>query len=418
MAPVWRQDASYSKSTMRDFFLFSGLLRWGSVLLLALSLSSCQREKERSGESQILKLGVDNRVEIGAHTLEGPNDIQHVSRVILYVFDGTDPESECVAREEVNWSFAAQAVQGSGTQNQVYQVKFPGFVNENRYTLLAVGLDEGVEVGLKGELQFQGNNSTRTYGLPGAITYGTTLAQANAVLQTGCRVSDIACSELYAGFCQVQGGDFLSSGSRDSIVLNRRVAGVMAYLKEVPAQYKGQDVGSVRVMLGSAQNTSVPLLRKDNQQGIFLDYIDSPSDEPGSEVLLEFHAVDYPLDTGEIRTLSKGVFVLPFLPSGPRTLLLQVLDREGNLIHEFSLLDPTFQDGAVYTPQRYPLVANHFYSLGSASHPVDLLDYQFEFSIQLDSVWDEYYGGNLGEDPFQGIGVDEEWGGHDAGNIL
>ena len=79
-------------------------------------------------------------------------------------------------------------------------------------------------------------------------------------------------------------------------------------------------------------------------------------------------------------------------------------------------------------PYYYPLLADHFYSIGhrnlapdgstlpeEGDEPIDLTA-AVELEIRIDPFWNEYYGGEIGDaDP--GVGLDPDWGDHPAGNL-
>ena len=66
----------------------------------------------------------------------------------------------------------------------------------------------------------------------------------------------------------------------------------------------------------------------------------------------------------------------------------------------------------------YPIRANHFYRMGKHDKPIDLSGQTSDIYIEIDAVWDEYYGGAMdnGSVP-PGLGIDKEWGEHDGGTL-
>lgn len=79
-------------------------------------------------------------------------------------------------------------------------------------------------------------------------------------------------------------------------------------------------------------------------------------------------------------------------------------------------------------PLYYPILANHFYSIGSClfaedgscltdDTPIDLQEEgKVEITVCIDDCWNEFYGGAIGS-PCPGLWVDPEWGEHDAGEL-
>ena len=67
----------------------------------------------------------------------------------------------------------------------------------------------------------------------------------------------------------------------------------------------------------------------------------------------------------------------------------------------------------------YPLRANNFYRIGSDSKPIDLSGGTGYIYVEIDPVWDEYYGGSLDDNtPNNGTTIDNEWGQHPGGNLI
>lgn len=86
--------------------------------------------------------------------------------------------------------------------------------------------------------------------------------------------------------------------------------------------------------------------------------------------------------------------------------------------------------GEGYDCDYYPVLANHFYSIGRRCFspdgsilpdgddvPMDLKDgTEADIVIKLDPFWNEYYGGEIG-DAGPGLGLDPEWGEHPGGYL-
>ena len=145
--------------------------------------------------------------------------------------------------------------------------------------------------------------------------------------------------------------------------------------------------GKVAVMLYADQNRSVPVLKRIWQEPFFTDYIDSPltsSGDVNNRCLLK---MDVTNESGEWKTNSQSVYVLP-IPAPEYnntvnyTLAVVVYNQEeeiiatkraalagnGELIFNTELGTGIVDDESFY---RYPIVANRFYYLGYAAEPLN-----------------------------------------------
>lgn len=255
---------------------------------------------------------------------------------------------------------------GLSTKEQTYKVVYEGFQASKVYTFLAIGLD---------------NTSGATYGLPNAIqanpTSGTLLKDANALLAAGKGRTDIAGSELFAGFSQLTTN--ILNGGTGHVDLYRRVAGVIGYFKNIPTQIGGVDVSALHIELYTIQNKSVPLIKRDSN-----DYIMGPmSSDPNDKIIVNIPKSAFV--TGG--TTIKGSYILPIPAPVPTdkdyTLQVVLVDASGTPLYTHKVrLSP---DGEVSEtnggtgiivptndPYRFPIITNHFYSIGTQASPIDL----------------------------------------------
>ena len=152
-----------------------------------------------------------------------------------------------------------------------------------------------------------------------------------------------------------------------------------------------------------------------------------------------------PENTAHPNALLKGVFVMPQqanVPAGTgsmsetydKTLYLVLLGYDSTLRREIALAWRPIRlagtGAGAYDPLYYPLLANHFYSIGDrrfsiqggiptleADSPVDLRDEtSASLVIQLDPWWNEYYGGEIGN-PMPGVTLDPAWGENPGGEL-
>lgn len=330
------------------------------VLLIQLLLTGCASsgdefpaDSEKEAQEILVNFIADHRVDTRT-SLVGSDPVQHVTYVQLYVFKhmGQD-DAVCIASKNVQWE---QNV--GSTAAQAYN--FDADLQSNAtYTFLAVGLDEAAKSGGKG--------SDLTYGLPEAITLGTLLSQASAVLASGRTTEDIAQSELFAGSATFT----FSQGSNKivNISLSRRVAGLMLYIKNLPSNTERVDV-----TLYQEQNTAVTLIPKNGGE----DYGWKADGSLSGSTLLSIPSANISHGQAE-----KGVYLLPVaVPSSVATLRLKVYDTEGQCIYDKAIHDNRYIS--------FPLLANHFYRIGTKDEPVDFNDPK-PVQLIVDASWEDIY---------------------------
>lgn len=224
--------------------------------------------------------------------LPGSQNVQHATRVALYVFKHNDANvtdtlgakytGNCLSFDDIEWELQedhdiANAMDG-GTSTKTQRVKLPDDweISESNsekwnatYTFLAVGSDETGT--LEGEeYDFDNNNATATYGLDGLDSYfnDKTLGECYAELAKDKTVDDIHGSELFAGTLTCKG----SALGGKVVNLYRRVAGVKGYFRRIPETVGVDTVNELRVVYFNSQATSVPYFKRWPQGGIFSDY--------------------------------------------------------------------------------------------------------------------------------------------------
>ena len=308
---------------------------------------------------------------------------QHTTDVFLYIFQGTGSDATCVACENVGWSehFSSKLPVTTEDSQMPYEIQYDGFLYNVRYTLLAVGLSKDAKT---------------VYGFPGAIEKGkTTLGEAKAELAEGQTCDGINRSEIYVGTAEFTP----LSGEEVTVNLWRRVAGVAGYFKNVPRSIGEKDVAALRIALYDKQYTALPLLERE-QAPVFKDYIDSRTKDEDGDVLVYIPVMEFGTD----KEVSGGAYVLPApAPSGTGnwTLRIELVDATGEVLYsrraklpEGDGLDPGITGGGTgiidtESAYRFPIVANHFYALGSPGNPIDLQGQGLDILITIDPTWRE-----------------------------
>ena len=349
--------------------MINNLMRcWSVAIVSLLLLAGCSKEDsleemtgvENGGEVTLIFTASSGITTSSRTVLPGSENAQHVTDVQLYIFD---PTGSCVASENVGWTehFTTGGGQLPTTTAELhYRVKYkctPG----TTYTFLAVGRD--------------GTSST-TYNFPDAITAGTSLNGLNATLGTGVDWKNMRESEFFTGKTELTP---TLSGLTGKVDLYRRVAGVMGWFTNVPTA-----ATTIQIVLYQNQNKSVPLLPIE-QSPIFKDFVDDKITEGTGNVLVEI-----PVTVGHSNTdrFSKGSYVLPVaappaVDSTDYTLKVLVMDAGNNILStrrvklkaDDSLDSSTGSGTGIIDTEgayRFPIIANHFYGVGTALAPVDL----------------------------------------------
>lgn len=336
-------------------------------ILIILFLSACVSDEtlsppEPDGQGNVTFLFTTGS-EITTRTiLSGPENLQHVEQVYLYIFNGTGDEATCKEVKQIPWPKPGEV--GYQTTQRTYSIQLP----PGDYTFLAIGLDD---------------QSGTTYGLPAAIATGSTLANAKAKLATGKTGADIAQSELFAGWEKATVKE--SGHTAVTIDLWRRVAGVLGYFNLFP-----EGVQTVQILLYEDQNTDIPLCKPtNNNTAEDTDFGTEITGTTDNRILLSFDTdTDWEFIGGEGGTgtgtmlYRKGAYVLPKqAPSAngvTHTLKIITLDAGNKVLKQYNVILQSSTDGTtgdtrpLTEARKFPLYANQLYSIGTKEAPVDL----------------------------------------------
>lgn len=298
--------------------------------------------------------------------LPGPEYLQHVEKMHLYIFEGKNDNALCVAHEEVDWTGLA-APEGKHEVSKNHKVQYKDFAVGQPYTFIAVGLDDC---------------SGATYGLPGAVQVNqTTLATAKAVLDIANNKTreDIAVSELFGGSLELT--PVAAGQITGTIKLDRRVAGVFGYFKNIPTTVGSTPVKFLRIELYKPQNKSIWLTAKPTKdEDVIMEPIANTDD---NKILVEIPLT--PENTVRDKVISKGSYVLPMKaptePNDKYTLQVTLVAEDGTTLQSRKVkykLDDTISDtsggtGIITVTKdlyRFAINANWFYQIGSPEKPV------------------------------------------------
>ena len=403
------------------------------LVLAAFFAAACSKEEGLSEQPEtdsgfdLVFAAQGEDLTLSRTTLQGPEALQHVSTVYLYIFEGTDTDTTCVAVEDVDWPYWENAQNGLNTLEYKYRVKYAAFDAEKEYTFVAVGLDN-----TKTASETKVDNSMKTYGftLQANNPIGETLGALQVSAQTDTR-TDIAQSEWFAGSLVLTGEQILTAKA-ETLNLYRRVAGVMGYFKDIP-----QGVEKLQICLYQPQNKEAWVLPQPTENGVFKDYFESPADGVDADtwkVLVEIQLPDNDDGTTDAGSSSQadsdsdsdaekpaydvkgGSYVLPARASTTAeetTLSLKLIGKGTTLTRKIYQQtsyapvqaglsrgetdegtgiiggddDSQGPDDEEYK-YHYPIIANHFYSIGTEDNPVSLAD-NGEIFVIINAGWDD-----------------------------
>lgn len=320
---------------------------------------------------------------------------QHVTDVFLYIYeqDADGQDYTCRAMQDVQWTERVERTEDgklpTTTANLTYSVGY-GFQTGKSYKLVAVGLDCAENADEMPD--YDGHNSALTYGLPHSIGTGSKLSQAVRMVE-GKTTDDLMHSEFFAGSI-----DFNPQTTEPTdigtLVLYRRVAGLQICLNRIPTE-----VERMRVLLYNSQNTQVPVIPAEP------DFVTSPY---GGEACNEEGRVL--MDIGKETFVAEeesgtGIPIIAYRCQG--TAFLLPMDRPDSQQYDYTLMVEFVTTGITgivgestkvrltkpwkggdelafgeqydigtgiiddLNKYLFPIEANHFYSLGTPSHPID-----------------------------------------------
>lgn len=344
-----------------------------------MELSPVNPDKEQGTGTVTLTFAAQNGVNTRT-TLTGPENLQHVKQVHLYIFQGNDDNAIYLKKKtDIQWEDCSAGV---ATKETSYTV----MLKPGDYRFLAVGLDEA---------------SATTYTIDEALTEGsTTFAKAKATLATGKTKENIALSELFAGWNTTS----VKENENGAVTINlyRRVAGVLGYFQNTP-----DNVKYIQVLLYEDQNTEIPLRKPSNDNvAQDTDFGTRQTGDTGNRILLDIDITKDSQTTGDGSGAlgvyySKGAYVLPKqAPTDAavtHTLTVRTLTaNHTTIVDTYHVVIKSSIDGStnggisVTEPRRFPLYANQLYSIGTKEAPVDLEENN-EITITVNNQWDHIY---------------------------
>lgn len=385
-------------------------------VIAVMLMSACNKEQDmvQHTSSEITfnitpKTGISTRSNAG----RDPNTsqaLQWVTDMRIYAFKKQTDDSNTYIYTQVT-------VDGAGTKQDYYSVPWskgtksktykitPRLEVGDTYVFLAVGLDDG-------KINFKDLNFT-----------GKTLEEAAL-----CLKDNLDCREVFVGKTDAMEIK-ANMGFNISLELNRIVAGVLGYFKNIPATYNGKEVKSIKVRLYTNKNTQqclvlpnstkiedgavsnntildISLLGVGNKQTVVIGGKAVNVNVTIVNNIYQYQYYDWPADLAgiDIRVLNNTVlqsaFVMPVMAPAAKeyTIRVELCDAAGKALKFWNVYIDKMQDGDLDTNLlRYSILPNHYYSLGkktsngtSTDEPMDLSKDQ-EFVITVNPEWEDIH---------------------------
>ena len=210
------------------------------LALTALAVASCSKDDLPGSSGNVtpegrgIYLSFSDGADTRSTLQSSEVDYHDVKAVYLYVFEGTDGSATCVYDHNdlnVQWD-----QEGDISQKQWISVDL---TDDETYTFLAVGVDD---------------KAGEVYDFPKNMK-GETLSNVVAAY-TGTDKAAMATAQLFAGYEEAAVTD---GKATVEITLRRKVAGVLAYLKNIPYKVEDTQVTDLKIKLGQKQHTQMAL---------------------------------------------------------------------------------------------------------------------------------------------------------------
>ena len=181
------------------------------------------------------------------------------------------------------------------------------------------------------------------------------------------------CREAFAGVSEEITIPSSATQLKVNITLNRVVAGILGYFKNIPAKVADVDVKSIAVVMYTKPNTTVNLTTKIGAIPFLADTENTlislaiPADATVKNGIYEFTQT---LPQGVVavaNSLLGGAFAMPMVAptNGTYTLQVQLRNNAGDALKTWNVkIDTKQADDTDENLRLYSLKANHFYSIG------------------------------------------------------
>lgn len=305
----------------------------------------------------------------------GKMGFQHTTDAHIYLFEGQGEEASYSGYSfDAEWSnyFLSQGKDLPVHTDSVL-CKIPFCLKEGEdYTIVGISYSQ---------------DAVKVFGNPMNLSPGSKLSSLKFTMQSNANLQQLSQSELYTGLVAFT----YTKDMKLRLELSRRVSRVEGHFVGIPPIFPSATgiiipIDYIRIRLFKPQNTQSWVL-KHQQKPIFQDYIDSNSDKKDSEVIVKIDC-NYGKVEGmsNVKIVSGGSYLLPVAApvNKDATLYVDIMGEGDEVLDSIRVKLPN-KDGLDHgstgggtgiiddkSALRFPIVANHFYSIGSESNPINI----------------------------------------------
>lgn len=373
---------------------FFKVIQWCAICV-ATFLTGCAddvadviSDGEYKAGSIVLRLKAGGDAAVTKTQLTGSYNLHNVREVYAVLYGGEGDDATYICHQDLNWNPRMEDGYGDGIiQQKDVEFSISSALTDGKYTILCVGLDDcsGDAYSLKPE----GEN------VLAFCREGAKLSQARAILGSG---KTMKYSELFAG---CQSFDYTADKVNEvNVEMRRRVAGVYAYLKDIPLAINGKDVKYIRLVTENTPTSEIGLPSRPAADGKFPEDYGSGAQDESAKVLdiLEMATIatagennlynikkEYTEGLGLLpNTLLLSSYMIPMAKGEGNTFCIELLDASQSVIKSFPAIWSEVPAGM--DAQRYPVLPDYIYHIGTrdmeGERPVSLAGYRLVISIQ------------------------------------
>ena len=344
------------------------------LALTALAVASCSKDDLPGSSGNVtpegrgIYLSFSDGADTRSTLQSSEVDYKDVDRVFLYVFNGNTADAPCIHSQDIGWVNEDKDKNVEELISQSFWISYD--VPEGDITFLAVGVDDRA-----GDVY--GFNDTHDESL----TLGTLMAK----LAAGKGKDDMAHAQFFSGYVSQKVGpddDVVNV----EITLRRKVAGVLAYLGNIPYKvtYNGSEcrVEELRISLHCDQHTQFQLW-KDTEKDIYGEGSLEDSnilyrktfaeDAPHDDRIYLFDAIDTDKLKTKENTLLTGVYLLPIdNQTEEQTIKVELygtyitgegIPQPNTLLKSYTITSQSEDEEGTPTTA-FPIHENYLYSIG------------------------------------------------------
>lgn len=204
-------------------------------VMLAVCFSGCSKENVPAGEEVSSGEGIELSISLnGEYDMDSRSELtssepmHHIEHMYAYVFaaDGNEltiDNAKCIYEEKLPWTGTAEG--SSVFRCRMKPENFDYNTPDREYLVMVVGVDNN-----KDTYAFPWDGDSDASDIHLGMN-GKKLSDVQMVLASGVESSQMAYTEMFAGFRK-----FTTSESLVKVKLTRRIAGVICYLTDIPAK--------------------------------------------------------------------------------------------------------------------------------------------------------------------------------------